>query len=323
MPPTHSPHDEFSPVSSRPGSRAGQPAVRSYHYQLIDVFTDKPFSGSPLAVFTDARGLNTESMQRIARELNHAETSFVFPPFDEAHDFSVRIFSPTAELPTTGHPTIGTAFTLNYEARASMPAPPQRMVFEELSGPVSVSLASPITTTRQELPRFGATYGEPNTAAAVLSLTSGDLVPGLPVQAVASRLPYLIVPVRNLAALERIRLRVDIWERTVRQFEAPHLCAFSLESRDETSTATLRTFAPALGIREAPASESACGPLTAYLVRHKLMPEHREQSLIFDQGESIGRPSVLHVTAEQVDGELTRLRIGGQCVVVGEGTIFV
>lgn len=301
----------------------GPSSARRYHYRLIDVFTDKPFSGNPLAVFTDARGLDTDRMQRIARELNHAETSFVFPPFDDAHDFSVRIFSPTAELPTTGHPTIGTAFALNYEAKESIPAPPQRMVFEEVSGPVSVSLSSPVTTTRQELPRFGAQFPEPNTAAAVLSLSSRDLIAGAPVQAVASRLPYLMVPVSSLEALERIQLRRDIWERTVRQFEAPHLCAFTLEARDETSTATMRTFAPALGIIEAPASESACGPLVAYLMEHKLVPSHREQSFILDQGASIGRPSVLHVTAEQVDGALTRLRIGGQCVVVGEGTLFV
>ncbi len=327
MVPPSSSSSRFSETSSfRPrgdSATARGSASGAYHYRLVDVFTSQPFSGNPLAVFTDARGLDTERMQRIARELNHPETTFVFPPFDQAHDYSVRIFSPSAELPTAGHPTIGTAFALAFEARQRNPAAPKRMVFDEVSGPVSVSLASPITTTRQELPRFGAEYPEPNTAAAVISLTSQDLVPGLPVQAVASRLPYLLLPVASLEALERARLREDIWERTVRRFEAPQLYAFCMEAHHETSTATVRMFAPGIGVTEAPATESACGPLAAYLLRHQLVPMNREQSFIFEQGASIGRPSVLHVTAEQQEGVLTHLRVGGQCVVVGKGTIFV
>ena len=121
----------------------------------------------------------------------------------------------------------------------------------------------------------------------------------------------------------RIRLRSDIWERTIRRFEAPHIYAFTLESEKPGSTATARMFAPALGISEAPATESACGPLAAYLVRHKLVPARRDHLFIFEQGAEIGRPSVIHVSAEQDNGQLTQLRIGGQCVLVGEGTIFV
>jgi trans-2,3-dihydro-3-hydroxyanthranilate isomerase len=314
------------PLSSRPNAlfdESGPGSSRPYHYRLVDVFTDQRFSGNPLAVFTDARGLNTELMQRIARELNHAETTFVFPPFDRAHDYSVRIFSPHAELPTAGHPSIGTAFALAQE-RPVAPAPAQnRFVFDEASGPVSVSMLSPITTTKQELPRFGAEYPEPHTAAAVLSLTLEDLLPGLPVQAVASSVSYLLIPIVNLGALKRIRLRTDIWERTIKRFDAPHIFAFSLESETAGSTATARMFAPALGISEAPATESACGPLAAYLVRYKLVRPRREHLFIFEQGAEIGRPSVIHVSAEQEQDVLTQLRIGGQCVVVGEGTIFV
>jgi trans-2,3-dihydro-3-hydroxyanthranilate isomerase len=292
---------------------------------LVDVFTDQRFSGNPLAVFTDARGLDTERMQRIARELNHSETTFVFPPFDQSHDYSVRIFSPHAELPAGSYPSIGTAFALSQERSiAPQPAAPRhRMVFDEASGPVSVSLVSPVTTTKQELPKFGSIYPETHTASAVLSLTLDDLMPGLPVQAVASSMAFLLIAVKNLDALKRIRLRADIWERTVRRFEAPHIFAFTLEAEKVGSTATARMFAPALGIAEAPATESACGPLAAYLIRYKLVPARREHLFIFEQGAEIGRPSVLHVSAEQNEGTLTQLRIGGQCVVVGEGTIFV
>jgi trans-2,3-dihydro-3-hydroxyanthranilate isomerase len=306
----------FQAEDSVPGSS------RPYSYRLVDVFTDQRFSGNPLAVFTDARGLDTERMQRIARELNHTETTFVFPPFDESHDYSVRIFSPHAELPRGSYPSIGTAFALSQE-RAATPALRNRMVFDEASGPVSVSLVSPVTTTKQELPTFGSSYPELHTASAVLSLTLDELMPGLPVQAVASSMAFLIVAVNSLAALKRIRLRTDIWERTIRRFEAPHIYAFTLESEKPGSTATARMFAPALGIPEAPATESACGPLAAFLVRHKLVPARKDHLFIFEQGAEIGRPSVIHVSAEQENGQLTQLRIGGQCVLVGEGTIFV
>jgi trans-2,3-dihydro-3-hydroxyanthranilate isomerase len=306
------PFEEPGPASSRP-----------YRYRLVDVFTEQRFSGSPIAVFTDARGLNTELMQRLASELNHAETTFVFPPFDRAHDYSVRIFTPHAELPAAAHPSIGTAFALAQERTVTPSPSPNRMVFDEAAGPVSVSMVSPITTTKQELPRFGAEYTEHHTAAAVLSLAVDDLLAGLPLLAVASTLPYLLIPVKSLAALKRISLRTDIWERTIRRFEAPHIFAFTTEAEKAGSTAAARMFAPALGISEAPATESACGPLAAYLIRYKLVPPRREHLFVFEQGAEIGRPSLLHVMAEQEQETVTQLRIGGQCVVVGEGTIFV
>ncbi|MEY4546289.1 MAG: hypothetical protein RL685_2484 [Pseudomonadota bacterium] len=308
-----------------PSQDSGPASSRPYRYRLVDVFTEQRFHGNPLAVFTDARGLNTELMQRIARELNHAETTFVFPPLDQAHDYSVRIFSPHAELPTSAHPSIGTAFALAHERMqpAAAVAPKQRLVFDESSGPVSVSMISPISTTKQDAPRFGARYPEPHTAAAVLSLGMEDLLAGVPVQAVGSSLPYLLIPVSSLAALQRIRLRLDIWERTIRRFEAPHIYAFCMQASQPGSTATARMFAPALGITEAPASETACGPLAAYLVHYRLVPPRPDQSFVFEQGAEIGRPSRIHVSAREIDGNLSELRIGGQCVLVGEGTIFV
>jgi trans-2,3-dihydro-3-hydroxyanthranilate isomerase len=304
--------DATSPLSSKP-----------YKYRLIDVFTDRRFDGNPVAVFTDARGLNSELMQRIARELGHAETTFVFPPADNAHDYSVRIFTPHAELPAAGQSTIGTAYALAQERRVQTPAPPQRMVFDEVAGPVSVSLVSPVTTMKQPLPRFGSRYPEPQTAAAILSLKATDLQRELPVMAVASTVAYLIVPVRELEALKGIKLRADIWERTVRHFEAPNILAFTTQTENAATVARARMFAPSLGIPEAPATESAAGPLAAYLVRHKLVPERPEQAFAIEQGAEIGRPSCIHVHIEQRSGELSAMRVGGQCVLAGEGTIYV
>lgn len=294
-------------------------SYRRYHYLLVDVFTDARFSGSPLAVFTDARGLGTEAMQRMARELNLGETTFVFPAASAQHDFSVRIFSPRAELPTGGHPTIGTAFALSRGGDSE----PGRLVFDDRDGPVSVSMLSPVTTTRQALPTFGACYMERHTAAAILSLHADDLVPALPLQAVSSSIPYLLLPIASAQALSKIRFRQDIWERTVRHFEAPHLYAFSTQTDDPASTAKGRAFTPALGVTEMAASESACGPLAAYLLEHGLVSLETEAFMIFEQGSEIGRPSYIHVTAAQAEGRLSEIRVGGQCVVVGEGALFV
>lgn len=294
-------------------------SYRRYSYLLVDVFTDVRFSGSPLAVFTDARGLGTECMQRMARELNLSETTFVFPAVSPEHDFSVRIFSPQAELPTGGHPTIGTAFAIG-RGRGEEPG---RMVFDEPDGPVSVSMMSPVTTTRQALPTFGACYMERHTAAAILSLHADDLVGGLPLQAVSSSIPYLLIPIASAQALSKIRFRQDIWERTIRHFEAPHLYAFSMQTDDPASSAKARAFTPALGVTEMAASESACGPLVAYLLEHGLVSPASEAFMIFEQGAEIGRPSSIHVTAAYNEGRLSEIRVGGQCVVVGEGALFV
>lgn len=304
-----------------------------YSYRLVNVFAERPFTGKPIAVFTDATGLGDATMASIARELNLAQCAFVFPASEEVVRSGgararVRVFTPTLELPRAGLPTIATVFALELDARGaigSRPPPQQqarRVVLEQSSGPISVSGFAPLLTMRGELPRLGAAYPERETIAALLSLSPHDVLPA-PLVAVTSEVPYLVVPVTGPDALDRVVLRSSIWERTLKRFEAPNLIVFFRGGSSSPALAHMRVFTPALGLWEEPASEHACGPLLAYLLHHDFvtLPEHT--SVMFRQGELMGRPSTLHVAVTQSEGRLHDLRVGGQCICVSEGVFYV
>jgi trans-2,3-dihydro-3-hydroxyanthranilate isomerase len=296
--------------------------MKSYTYRLLDVFTNVPFGGNPLAVFTDARGLTDAQMQSIARELNLSETTFVLPPKDTQNHYWVRMFTPLAELPAGGMPTIGTAFALAIEERLRQESLRQRVVFEEQTGPISVTMESPMLTMQQPLPELGPLFGERNAIAAMLGLEPAQLTQGLPTQSVSSGVPYLVVPVVDLEAMKRIRFRHDIWERVLRRTPHPHVFAFTTECKYPGSSAHCRMFAPSLGVAEDPATGTAAGPLSAYFAQWGLLPSQPVTTFVCEQGIEIGRPSFILVTVSRGDGDrITALRVGGQCVSVGTGTI--
>jgi trans-2,3-dihydro-3-hydroxyanthranilate isomerase len=297
------------------------PRMKSFSYRLLDVFTNVPFGGNPLAVFTDARGLSDAQMQSIAREMNLSETTFVLPARDGTSHHWVRIFTPLAELPAGGVPTIGTAFALSHERRLRTESSKQRLVFEEQTGPISVTMHSPMLTTQQPLPEFGPLFGERDAVAAMLGLEATSLTQGLPTQSVSCGVPYLVVPVVDLEAMERIRFRQDIWERVLKKTVHPHVFAFTLQCRYPGSLAHARMFAPGLGVSEDPATATAAGPLAAYLARWGILGEKASSSFTFEQGIEIGRPSFIHVMIDRNGDRVTSLRVGGQCVAIGEGKI--
>lgn len=295
--------------------------MKSYAYRLLDVFTDVPFGGNPLAVFTSANGLTDSQMQSIARELNLSETTFVLPPRDRSNHYWVRIFTPLAELPFGGLPTIGTAYALALEERLRQDSLRQRVVFEEATGPISVTMEAPMLWMQQPLPEYGPAFAERDAVAAMLGLDTLSLAPGLPLQSVSCGVPYLIVPVVDLEAMKRIRFRMDIWDRVLRHSPHPHVYVFTLECQYRGSSAHCRMFAPALGFHEDPATASAVAPLASYFARWGMLDAAPRLSLICEQGIEIGRPSFLHVTIQRQQDQITSLRIGGQCVAVGTGQI--
>jgi trans-2,3-dihydro-3-hydroxyanthranilate isomerase len=290
-----------------------------YKYQRIDVFTDRPFCGNPLAVFTDAQGLDTEGMQRIARELHLSETAFVFPTGNGERDYAVRVFAPNGEVKTGGAPTLGTVFALAREAKLRSAG---RVVLQGQAGPVSVTMVSPMTTMRHPLPEFGEKYGDPDAAAAMLCLTRKDLLLPAPVQAVHCGIPYTLVPLRDLDALSRLQFRTDIWRRTVGKSSAPGVVAFTPDV-NVPHTARSRVFAPGLGVAEDPATSTACGCIAAYLLRYGMVRATEEAHFIIAQGVEIGRPSEVHVTLKATDKTITSLRVGGECVWTGDGSIHI
>ncbi|MBM4361471.1 MAG: PhzF family phenazine biosynthesis protein [Deltaproteobacteria bacterium] len=197
----------------------------------------------------------------------------------------------------------------------------QRVVFENDAGAISVTLIAPMLTMQQPRPTLGAVLQDRDAVAAMLGLDATALVPELPVQAASCGVPYLLVPVVSREALARIRFRLDIWERVLRRSPHPQVYAFTLDSSEGGAHARCRMFAPGMGVQEDPATATAAGPLAAYFVDQGLLPTPGPLELKFEQGIEMGRPSSLHVLGEQNGQEILSLRVGGQCVAVGQGII--
>lgn len=313
-----------------------------YRFHTLDVFTDRPFSGNPLAVFTDAQGLDTATMQAIAREFNLSETVFVFPPESPANTRRLRIFTPGAEMPFAGHPTIGAAFLLAKIGAVPLAGRETRIVLEENVGPVPVLIKAdtivagatqdddeedggPVSArlTAAMAPQFGPEAPTKEALAEMLSLRPDDLLDDeYAPQAVTCGAPFLFVPVRDRDALRRSRLMYSAWERTLASYWAPQVFLLCFDPELPGSHLRARMYAPGLGVPEDPATGAAASALGGYLgVRQPA--EDGEFTWIVEQGFEMGRPSILEVCAEKLDGVVTRVHVGGAAVLVSEGVMEV
>lgn len=293
---------------------------------LADVFTDEVFGGNQLAVFPSVRGLTTSVMQAIARELNLSETVFVFPPDDPAHTRRIRIFTPGAELPFAGHPTIGAAFVLAWSGEVPLGDSATTIVLEEGVGPVPVSIqgerggASYCELTTAQLPERGPAPPPPEDLAAALSIRpedigTGDLAPG----AASCGVPYCFVPLRDEAVLRRARINRSAWERSLSGWWAPALYPFVRTSGRNGVDFRARMFAPAIGIPEDPATGSAAAALPGYL--GPTAAESGTLRWVVEQGVEMGRPSRIQVACDLADGRIRAVRVGGTAVLVAEARL--
>jgi trans-2,3-dihydro-3-hydroxyanthranilate isomerase len=299
--------------------------MRRLHYHLVDVFTNQPFGGNQLAVFTNGRGLTAETMQRIAKELNLSETTFVLPPEDTANDWKVRIFTPATELPTAGHPTVGTAYILAREDLVGVSEAHPTIKLEEKVGVIPVTFqfkdgAPALIQMQQPLSKFASEFTDRALIAELLSLTTADLAE-TPIQEVSSGVPFCFIPVKNMEAIQRIKFRPDIWDQKLRQ-QYGQFFVFTLETTYPTSSVHSRMFGPALGIPEDPATGIASGPLGCYLVKYGLVKGNPAQ-IISEQGFEMGRPSYIHIEIGQADGAINFVGVGGECVYMGEGSLEI
>lgn len=300
-----------------------------FRYYTADVFTNRPFGGNQLAVFPDARGLDTPRMQEIAREFNYSETTFVLPADRTGHTRRVRIFTPGAELPFAGHPTVGTAHVLAAIGEIPLTGSETRIVFEEGVGPVPVTIRAdggqPVFAqlTVARLPETGPPPPSGERLAAMLSLDAGDLVGAdMPPEAVSCGVPYLFIPVASRDAVVRSRIRIDLWEQTLRDYWCPDVYVFAFDPELEGSDIHARMYAPSLGISEDPATGSAAVGLGGYLASRN--PRH-DGTLrwIVEQGFEMGRPSIMEVEVDKTKGAVTAVRVGGESVLVCEGQMEV
>jgi trans-2,3-dihydro-3-hydroxyanthranilate isomerase len=302
---------------------------RSYRYLHYDVFTDHLFGGNQLAVFLDGRGLTDDTMQAIAKEMNFSETTFVLPPETPGTDARMRIFTPGAELPMAGHPTIGTTFAL---ARAGVIARGRtNFVFGCNIGPVPVAMTwnggdLGFAWMTQPLPVFGEPIPDPARTAAALSLSPTAVAgTGLPVQVVSSGVPFLFVPLTARRAVDNVVVNPSLLDTLFNATgTSPNgVFVFSAEPGEPRATVYSRMFAPELGVIEDPATGSASGPLGCYLVRHRIVQPDKSDSMISLQGVKMGRPSYVHIAIGLQQGEISSVQVGGEAVLAGEATLYV
>lgn len=294
----------------------------------VDVFTDTPFEGNQLAVFHDAGQIPEPTMPVLAREMNFPESTFLVAGPREGADERMRIFTPEQELPMAGHPTIGTTFALASLGRIHAPQP--RVVFDCKVGLVPVDLtwgsggALDFAWMEQPLPEFGTPLDDAlrPALAAALGVEGPDLMP-LPAQTVSSGVPFFFVPLATEAAVDRASADraalASLFARAGHELPRP-VFVFSMSPREGVSCYS-RMFAPEFGIPEDPATGGASGPLGCYLLRHGLVTAGEARALLSLQGVKMRRPSRIHISIESDSGEITRVRVGGKAVVVGEGVI--
>ena len=290
---------------------------RRYEYQVVDVFTRERFEGNPLAVFPRAAGIDGETMQRIAQELNLSETVFVLEPTRPDCVAKLRIFTPVRELKFAGHPTIGTSFVLWEEGRVEKEA--EYFVLEEGVGTVPIRidhLERPLFWLTTPKIEFGKVF-ERAACAQALELEVQDLLEIAP-QWVSAGNPAVFVAVKDTEAVDRAwSERAGL--RKLLGASATEVMLFVFAPTSEGAYS--RMFAPEMGVVEDPATGSATGPLAAYMARHKLCAHERGTQLLSEQGTKMGRRSLLHFRFNEADGE-SGIEVGGYVTPVVRGAVL-
>lgn len=290
---------------------------------VVDVFTDQPLAGNQLAVVLGAEDIPGDVMQRIANEMNLAETTFVLPPDNPAHAAKVRIFTPAVELPFAGHPTVGTAWVISKHGLA--PGGTLEFALEEGVGPVRVrgvegpdGLAFWLTHPPLSLDEV---FDDRDRVAAAIGVTARELSDGVPVQVASTGVPFLYIPLRDARAVDSA---VSNEQKLRELFEGRESRPVYLYAANGANRLYSRMFAPhVFNIPEDPASGSANGPLGALAVKYGLVPGAPKVSIVNEQGVKMGRRSVIRieVTYESRSGPPSKIEIGGTVRQVLTGTL--
>ncbi|MGQ0639297.1 MAG: PhzF family phenazine biosynthesis protein [Gemmatimonadaceae bacterium] len=298
-------------------------------YITADVFTDSRFGGNQLAVLPNASDLSDDVMLSITREFNYSETVFVQPPERPFNTRKLRIFTPGGEIPFAGHPTVGAAHVLAAIGEIPLNGAETRITFEEKVGLVPVRIVAqdgqPVfcQLSAAMLPEVGPALPPNAELAAMLNIDESDIRSDayFP-QGVSCGLRFVYVPLRDRHAVARARLSLECWERTLKGQWADMVFVMALDGIYPSSDVHARMFGPGAGVPEDPATGSACAALGGYLA---MRSAERNATLrwVVEQGFEMGRPSILDVEADVAEGKVKALRVGGNSVLVMEGTLTV
>lgn len=294
----------------------------SRRYAVLDVFTETPLEGNPLAVVLDSDGLDGKTMQKIATEFHLSETVFVLPAEREPHAAKLRIFTPDEELPFAGHPTIGTALLLATERDI---AADSIMILEEDIGPIRCAIERDdkggyVWFDAPKLPQQIDRPLDTTAIAKALGLDPEDIgfenhVP----TAFDAGMGFTFVPIRNLAKTAEARPTIDGWAKV---FGGDPVYVYTRETVAVARQFHARMFAPDLGIMEDPATGGAA-PAFAAVISHFDALSPGTHNFIIEQGFEMDRPSLIALELDIEDDKLAEIRVGGAAVIVARGTLEV
>ncbi len=313
--------------------------MASYKFYQVDVFTNQAFGGNPLAVFPDAAGLDTNTMQAIAREMNLSETTFVFPPSNPGADFKVRIFTPASELPFAGHPVVGTQWMLAYLGKTRLQEPITTVKFELGVGVRAAALhvrdgkVTKVVMDHQK-PEF-CQMANPDQVARLekaFGLEPGAIRDaGAPVQVISTGIRQLFVPIRTLKAVQGLhpsKIDTNALSRLCAELDPETHCmhcsvmVLTTETLSPEAQVHTRMFVPLAGVPEDPATGSASGGLGAFLVENRLVQAVPPTThIISEQGIEMSRPSRIEIEVDGEPGSIAMIRVGGEVIPMIEGVI--
>ena len=285
-------------------------------FYIVDVFAERKFEGNQLAVFICEDELKRREMQKIAKEMNYSETTFI----TSVENYDVHIFTPEIELPFAGHPTIGTAFVLQQEIiKNNVITIPLKLkigeipvVFKYKSGEVEQ------IWIEQNPPTFREYYAS-DLFSQILNLKDDDIDQRFPIQEVSTGLPFFIVPLNTIDALKRAKVNTEKLFDLVEKTWAKIILIFCPETYNEGYDLSVRVFADYGGVPEDPATGSGNGCLAAYLSKYQYFGKSNVDIRV-QQGHEVGRPSVLLLRAEETDGGIS-VSVGGKAFIIAKGEL--
>jgi trans-2,3-dihydro-3-hydroxyanthranilate isomerase len=283
-------------------------------FSIVDVFAEEKYAGNQLAVVRYGKDLADVEMQKIARETNYSETTFIITDEKRDDGYDVRIFTPKEEVPFAGHPTLGTAYVIREEI---IRKPVDIVLLNLKVGQIPVTFGSEeILWMRQKEPTFGKTF-EADDLSRVLSIETEAIDDRFPIETVSTGLPFIIVPLKTLETVKKCSIVKDRYFDLIKNTEAKSIMVFNPETYNEENDLNVRVFVDYFGIPEDPATGSANGCLAAYLVKHRYF-ETAQLNVRVEQGYEVGRPSLLYLNAD-VRGGIINVSVGGKVIPIVKG----
>jgi trans-2,3-dihydro-3-hydroxyanthranilate isomerase len=299
-------------------------------FLILDVFATGKYTGNQLAVCLDAGDLTDVQMQQIAREINFSETTFVTNSEPVNGGYNTRIFTPMTELPFAGHPTLGTAFAIQQEIIKDAIDSRSETLCERINlnyqvGQIPVDLnyldgEPDILWMHQQQPKFYDAL-DASMLAPVIGVSLTDIDSRYPIEPISTGLPFIIVPLKTMAAVSQAKLNLDLYAHSVANLPAQAILLFCPETIDSNRQLHVRVFTECFGIPEDPATGSANGCLAAYLAKHQYFGSPN-LDITVEQGIEMGRASLLYLRANYTP-ENCPVSIGGKVINIAKGEFIL